>query len=136
MRNNPVAATLTVYLAEDDIDDQELITEAFSEINPSIQLITFTTGKKFIQYIEEASLSGVPDLILLDYNMPEMTGAEILQQLQKNEQFRSVVKLVWSTSSSMLFEKTCIELGAKAYLVKPSNISGLQDIVRKMLSFL
>jgi CheY-like chemotaxis protein len=126
---------LKILLAEDDIDDQELLVEAFSEIDPAIQLNSFSTGKKFLNHLEKLPDSEIPNMIILDYNIPEINGAEILEKLESDKRYQHVVKLVWSTSNSALYENSCLSLGAKAYLVKPSNITALMDLAKKMLSF-
>jgi len=126
---------VTSLLAEDDIDDQELLEEAFREIDPRIRILSFTSGRQFIQYLDALPDHSIPDLIVLDYNIPEITGADILRHVEEKPRYRTIVKLVWSTSSASLFEKTCMSLGARAYLVKPSNISGLVEMARRMLSF-
>jgi CheY-like chemotaxis protein len=126
---------MTILLAEDDLDDQELLNEAFSGIDPSIEMFSFTTGKKFISHLENLADDEIPDLIILDYNIPEMNGAEILKYLEQSRRYQKVVKLVWSTSDSPLYQNSCLQYGARAYLVKPSNISGLTELARKMLSF-
>lgn len=126
---------LKILLAEDDIDDQELLAEAFSEIDPAIQLDSFSTGKKFLNYLEELPDSEIPNMIILDYNIPEINGAEILEKLESDKRYQHVIKLVWSTSNSAMYENSCLSLGAKAYLVKPSNITALRDLAKKMLSF-
>jgi CheY-like chemotaxis protein len=126
---------LKILLAEDDIDDQELLAEAFSEIDPAIQLDSFSTGKKFLNYLEELPDSEIPNMIILDYNIPEINGAEILEKLESDKRYQHVIKLVWSTSNSSLYENSCLSLGAKAYLVKPSNITALMELAKKMLSF-
>jgi CheY-like chemotaxis protein len=126
---------LKILLAEDDIDDQELLAEAFSEIDPAIQLDSFSTGKKFLNHLEKLPDSEIPNMIILDYNIPEINGAEILEKLESDKRYQHVIKLVWSTSNSSLYENSCLSLGAKAYLVKPSNITALMDLAKKMLSF-
>jgi response regulator RpfG family c-di-GMP phosphodiesterase len=124
---------MTVLLAEDDIDDQELLAEAFSEIDPDIRLIPFTSGRKFLSYLDE--VPEVPDMVVLDYNIPEMNGAEILKHLQEDRRYHTVTKLVWSTSDSSHYERSCIALGAKAYLIKPTSVTGLVDLAQRMVSY-
>jgi CheY-like chemotaxis protein len=124
-----------IFLAEDDIDDQELLTDSLNEVNPSIQLICFSSGKKILKYLEELPAPDLPSMIILDYNIPEMNGAEILKQLE-DRRYSQVIKLVWSTSDSPTYKNNCLSLGASAYFVKPSNLSALQDVVRQMLAFI
>ena len=131
---NLTTASLTVFLAEDDLDDQDLLKDAFLQIDPSIQFFSFSTGKKILSQLENHNT--VPDLVILDYNIPEMNGAEILQHINEKEQYQSIVKIVWSTSDSPFYENACLALGAKAYFVKPSTLSGLSQMTRIMLSYI
>lgn len=127
-------STLTVFVAEDDIDDQEFLQEAFIEIAPKTEIHSFTTGKKFLNNLEQSIKT--PALIILDYNIPELNGAEILKFLRDSEEYKDTVKIVWSTSNSPTYENSCLSLGAHAYFVKPSNYSGFSELAKKMLSYL
>jgi CheY-like chemotaxis protein len=123
-------------LVEDDIDDQEFLEEAIHSLAPGIQLKSFTSSLKFIKELESTSDDLLPGLVVLDYNIPEINGAEILKHLNQHERYSSISKIIWSTSNSEEFRKNCLELGAKAYLVKPSSFSGINDIAREILSFM
>lgn len=131
--NSPLSRT--IFLAEDDIDDQEFLKEALHAIDASVQLVSFSTGIKFMNGLSETSDEKLPDLIVLDYNIPELNGAEILEQLAKQERYAAIPKLVWSTSDSELYRQNCLAFGAKAYLVKPSSISGISAIAKEMLTY-
>jgi CheY-like chemotaxis protein len=133
LKNLDPISKLTVLLAEDDIDDQELLKDAFLKINPSIQMVSFTSGKKFLHTLE--NLDTAPHMVILDYNIPEMNGAEILQHLNGHLQYKSMVKIVWSTSNSPFYKNSCLALGAHAYFVKPSTLAGLEQMAQEMLSF-
>ena len=124
----------TIFLAEDDLDDQEFLQEAMLSINPHIQLISFTSGLKFLKHITSLDDVLLPKLIVLDYNIPEMNGSEILEHLKQSERYKNIPKIVWSTSDSQLYRQTCLRFGASAYLVKPSSVVGIAAIAREMLS--
>jgi len=130
-----VSGTRTIFLAEDDIDDQEFLKDALLTIDPTIQLLSFSSGLKFIHSLSEASDSQLPFLIILDYNIPELNGAEILEHLQKQERYSAIPKVVWSTSDSQLYRQNCLKKGASAYLVKPSSIRGIAETAKEMLDF-
>lgn len=125
---------LTVLLAEDDLDDQELLCEAFQKINPEIELLSYTTGKKLLATLKNMDVT--PDLIILDYNIPEMNGAEILKEIGNSNSFSHTIKIVWSTSDSPQYINSCLSLGADAYFVKPSSLSALMELAERMLSYL
>ena len=122
-----------IFLAEDDIDDQELLIEAFAHFDNSISVKVVNNGKKALSFLENLSPKQSPCLIVLDYNLPELSGAEILQKLNQSKLFDNVTKVVWSTSNSPVYESVCIALGAKAYLVKPNDISGMNKLAELML---
>lgn len=125
----------TIFLAEDDMDDQEFLTEALRAIDDSIRLFSFSTGIKFMNGLSQTSDEDLPGLIVLDYNIPELNGAEILAQLSQQERYAAIPKLVWSTSDSELYRQNCLAFGASAYLVKPSSIKGISAIAEEMLAY-
>ena len=129
-QENPASETF-IFLAEDDIDDQELLVEAFTRLDNTISIRAVNNGKKALGLLE--NLSHNPCLIVLDYNLPELSGAEILERLNTMKRFEDITKVVWSTSNSPVYERICLDLGAKAYLVKPNDISGINRLAQLML---
>lgn len=124
-----------ILLAEDDIDDQELLTDAINNLDSSIKVYAISNGNKAVAYLEALKDEALPQLIVLDYNLPEMNGEEILEKLSKNKRYDIIPKIVWSTSNSALYKTKCLQLGAKAYMVKPSDFSGIEDLAKQMLEF-
>ena len=124
-----------ILLGEDDIDDQEILEEIFSDVDPSCRLKFINNGKKLISHLEDVKDEHLPCLIILDYNMPELNGAEILKTLDGNTRLKKVPKIIWSTSNAPAYRTKCMELGASDYLVKPSKINMLEDMVKHMLSY-
>jgi CheY-like chemotaxis protein len=121
-----------IVLAEDDIDDQEFFIDAFSNFSRDIKIFTVNNGNKAIKVLQSLTQLKTPRLIILDYNLPEVNGADILKMLNQNQQFIDVPKVVWSTSSSPIYERMCLDFGAHAYLVKPSNIEGMENLAQEM----
>ena len=122
-----------ILLCEDDPDDQELLTEVFSSIDNSFILFFVNNGKEVLSALEKLKDEHLPCLIVLDYNMPGMNGAEILREISSNSRYQNIPKIVWSTSSSAQFRNTCLKLGAKDYIIKPSSHEDLEKIARYML---
>ena len=123
-----------ILLGEDDIDDQEILEEIFSTIDTSCNLQFFNSGRKVISHLENAD-DDLPCLIVLDFNMPELNGAEILKILSRNQKLKPIPKIIWSTSNAPVYKAMCLELGASDYLVKPSKINELENMVKHMLSY-
>lgn len=124
-----------ILIGEDDIDDQEILQEVFADIDSNCELKFITNGRKLISFLEALPPQELPSLIVLDYNMPELNGEEILRKLQNSKEFKNIPKILWSTSSVSANKTKCVELGASDFLVKPSTIEKLEEIARYMLSF-
>jgi CheY-like chemotaxis protein len=77
----------------------------------------------------------LPRLIVLDYNMPELNGAEILKELKRNPRYNGIPKIIWSTSGSELYKKQCLDSGAQEYFIKPSSMKELEVIARHLLTY-
>ena len=124
-----------IFLVEDDIDDQELLQDAMHAINPSVGLVCFMYGKKFIEELEKTPPEMLPQLIILDYNIPELNGADLLRYLQTNSRYDKICKVIWSTSNSDKFKTDCLALGARDYVLKPSNFADMTALANIFLSF-
>jgi CheY-like chemotaxis protein len=123
-----------ILFGEDDKDDEEFLEEIFSEVDPSFSLQFINNGRELIRSLNEKEDNHLPCLIVLDYNMPELNGAEILKGLKENKRYDTIPKVVWSTSGSDTYKNICLELGVAAYIIKPSHVKELKDIVRYMIS--
>lgn len=124
-----------ILLAEDDCDDQELLENAFNQIDPSWKVVCIPNGKKFVSYLAEIADQQLPALLVLDYNIPELTGVEILKLLNNESRYQEIPKIIWSTSSSPFFKAASIELGVSDYITKPNDLASFLSIAKHMLSF-
>ena len=124
---------LTILLAEDDIDDQELLTEAFVEADPSVAIVIAPNGAKAVAHLESLPPEQLPDLIVLDYNMPELDGAQVLQILNSNQYYIPISKVILSTSPSPYYKDACLSLGADGYFTKPSSYGEMGSLIKEIL---
>jgi CheY-like chemotaxis protein len=123
-----------ILLGEDDADDQEMLKEVFESIDASFILFFVNNGSEVLSVLEKLKAGQMPCLIVLDYNMPGLNGADILRELGTNERHKNIPKIVWSTSTSEKFRTLCLELGAVDYVIKPSNVIDLEKTARYMIS--
>ena len=124
-----------ILIGEDDIDDQEILEEIFLSIDPSLNLTFINDGEKIVSYLQNASTENLPGLMIFDYNMPHLNGAEILRSIHQNQKVKNIPKIIWSTANAEGFKNLCLQLGACEYLVKPSSFSDLKSMIKGMLSF-
>src|ERR671927_27466 len=132
---NTKNANLTIFLADDDEDDQELLKEAFITINSSVNFYLAENGKEALHYLKSLPPASLPCLIVLDYNMPELNGAEVLKVIAGEEKYTDVPKVIWTTSNSEIHKDYCLSIGAYDYLVKPDNIRDIEKMARRMLQY-
>lgn len=126
-------------LVEDNIGDVVLFQHALEKVDPSIRLQVAEDGitaLAFLSAFETEAKPGIPDLILLDLNLPRMSGAEVILKIHKNP-ILSLIPLVVLTSSQHERDvlgswdpRRCL------YLVKPSTFQELVDLVRQIVAFL
>jgi CheY-like chemotaxis protein len=125
----------TILFGEDDIDDIDFLRDAFSAVDNSFALLFIDKGRKLIATLEALPDDKLPCLLVLDYNMPELNGAEILVHLELNKRYASIPKIIWSTSGSDTYKNKCLELGAVDYVIKPGNVKDYIATVQYMLTF-
>jgi CheY-like chemotaxis protein len=123
-----------ILLGEDDADDREMLKEVFASIDTAFILFFVNNGSEILSALEKLKDDQMPCLIVLDYNMPGLSGADILRELSTNERYKIIPKVVWSTSGSEKFRNICLELGAVDYVIKPNNLIKLEEVARYMLS--
>lgn len=130
--NNP---SLIIFLADDDEDDQQLLKDAFTTIDANIAFYMADNGKQAINRLSSLDSNELPCLIVLDYNMPELNGAEVLKQIMQEQRYIKVPKVIWTTSNSPIYKEYCLSIGADDYLVKPDNIHDIEKMARRMLQY-
>ena len=127
--------SFTILFAEDDPDDRQLLLEAFSTIDATLYLHMVEDGKSALAYLEASADPDLPCLIVLDYNMPELSGAEVLKHICGDERYNKIPKVVLSTSDAPDYVQECLKYGADKYLVKPTSFGKLVSIARELLEW-
>jgi CheY-like chemotaxis protein len=125
------ARSKTVLYADDDADDKLWVTEACQALNSSLQIEFLANGRDVLNYLSAAP-SGLPMLIVLDLNMPELDGRQTLRKLKGDEQYKKIPVIIVTTSSNKVDREICQRLGAELYLIKPDTHSEWQNIIRQM----
>ena len=122
-----------ILLADDDMDDLELLEEAFLLLNPSLLLFKVSSGREGLDYLNNCEDNMLPCLIVLDYNMPDFTGAEILETILREDRYKKIPSVIWSTSNTKLYKEISLQRGAKHYYQKPHNFQDILNLAQEML---
>lgn len=124
---------MTILTVDDDIEDQDLFTEAVNIIDPSIICLKANDGIEGHELLFNPNTHLTIDYIFLDINMPKMNGIEFLTLIKKSELFNEIPVYMLSTSCSQSEKAKIILLGAQM-LEKQSqfkmNISMLSSIIK------
>ncbi len=134
-QNARVPTPKFILLGEDDLDDQEFLSDTLRSIDDNFKFKSVENGRALIQFLAGLGDNDLPDLIILDYNLPLLNGAEILQILNESPRYAAIPKIVWSTSKSPACKADCLRMGASDYVVKPNDMSTLKEVATYMLSF-
>ena len=122
-------------MADDDFEDLELVEDAIKRIDANAAMHKVSNGKAAIEFLSKQPDDKLPCLIILDYNMPELTGSQVLSTICKEDRYSDIPKVILSTSSTSLHIQECLSNGATDYLVKPNNMKDMDILAKKMLSF-
>lgn len=115
-----------ILLVEDDVLDVELAFMAFNDHGWRDRVTVARDGQEALDYLTRqgeyaARPANDPDLVLLDLNMPRVSGYDVLRQVKADEQLRHIPVVVLTSSGDDGDRELCIRLGADAYTVKPFN---------------
>ena len=131
MTSYPVRS-LSIILTDDDEDDCEIFEEAIEEIDDKVQIDTLQHGKALMDYLVD-TLNELPDILFLDINMPYKNGYECLEEIRDNPRLKSLCVIIYSTSDSPRDIKKAYDLGADAFIQKPSRYEDLKNVLQKVL---
>jgi CheY-like chemotaxis protein len=121
----------SVLLVEDNPADANLVEEALQEAQLDCELCIMTNGEQVIQLIEkleEDKAKQLPDLVLLDLNLPKVTGDAVLERVRRSSRCRDAKVFIISSSDAPTDRKRAMELGAIGYFSKPSNLAEYMEI--------
>ena len=122
-----------ILLVEDSAGDAQLTQEAIDELGLSmITLHVARDGEAAIQYLESSAL---PDLIILDLNLPKMNGKEVLLCVKTSERLKAIPIIVLSTSMAPEDVKRSYELHANCYITKPTDLDAFIDMIARIADF-
>jgi len=127
-----------VLLVEDSPGDVRLTRDAFRETNESIRLHVAVDGVEAMDFLKKRGLfvdSPRPDFILLDLNIPKMDGREVLAQIKKDNDLKTIPTIILTTSDSEADIRKSYELQANCYLNKPVQLEDFENVVKSINDF-
>ncbi len=127
-----------VLYAEDEEDDAFMLELAFKKVALGSKLVIVDNGEAAIDYLSgkgqfaDRAQFPLPGLVLLDLNIPLVSGLKVLEWIRQQPQFSSLPVVVYTSSEQPQDLKLAQELGANDYIVKPPLIENICEFVRQL----
>ena len=123
----------SVLLIEDDLFDTMMAQKSFAKFNVPHQLHTAFNGEEALDRLlgrgELAPIEPLPELILLDLNMPRMNGLEFLAEMRATPELRDIPVFITTTSDMERERVAATELAVSGYILKPLDFESGHDMV-------
>ena len=122
-----------ILLVDDDIDDRLIFEEILQEIDDESLLVYAENGLEMVALLDKTQEEELPDMIILDQNMPKMTGKESLVFLKENPRYQTIPTIIYSTYQVKDFYRECLLLGAQDVVDKPDSIQAYREMIEHFL---
>lgn len=131
----PQKKILKILIADDDPDDRKLVDLAFKEAELDHTLNFVKNGQELMLYLEQigiAEKTELPDLILLDLNMPGKDGRVALKEIKSNPKLQKLTIIIFSTCISEEDKAFISELGVNEFITKPPSFYELVHMIKNI----
>jgi len=132
------ARPIQILLVEDNPGDLELMLEALEESKMMINLTLAKDGEEAMAVLyrqEGHEQDPVPDIVLLDLNLPKKDGREVLAEIKADEKLHRIPVVILTTSAAESDILRAYELNANCYITKPVGLQQFLEVVNSIKSF-
>ena len=132
------ASLIQILLVEDSLADIELTLEALEEAKVANEVNVVRDGAEAVDYLRRRgahAYAARPDLVILDLNLPKLSGQEVLADLKGDPCLRRIPVAVLTTSSAEADVVRSYDLGANCYLTKPVDVQQFLKVVQSIEDF-
>jgi len=125
----------TILLVDDDPEDRDILLDALDTLNAKDVISFAENGEEALALLNRYGQVGkIPNVIVLDLNMPRMGGTQTLQQLKKDPRYKHIPVIIYSTSINPLEKEECMLIGAHSYIIKPASFKESLDVAQYLIS--
>jgi DNA-binding response OmpR family regulator len=138
---NAAAEAVTIVMIEDDEGHARLIERNIRRAGVNNEIVKFGDGDSALRYLlgPDGSgdwINGQAFLILLDLNLPDMSGVDVLAKVKDNRHTRVAPVVVLTTTDDEREIQRCYDLGANVYITKPVDYESFANAIRQLGLFL
>jgi two-component system, chemotaxis family, response regulator Rcp1 len=129
-----------VLLVEDNPGDVDLIRDSLADVAPHLDITVVGDGAQALDYLSQRGGPGnsaqpLPDLVLLDLNLPKVSGHEVLSEVRRSPDLRALPIIVVTSSDAARDIVTSYALGANSHVTKPGELAAFQRTVKALGNF-
>lgn len=124
---------LNVLLIEDDKIEIMKMHRTLNKLNLKHNIWEANDGEAALKILQDRD--HLPDIILLDLNMPKMNGKEFLRNLKSDNQLQFLPTIILSTSSNHMDLLECFKIGIAGYIIKPLKYEEYVDKIEKVFAY-
>jgi two-component SAPR family response regulator len=124
-----------VIIIEDDLDDQEILTEVFKELNCPNEIIFFGDGEAALDFLVNTAIE--PFIIFSDINLPKLNGVELREKVHNNEDLRlkSIPYLFFTTTAEQKHVIDAYSKSIQGFFIKPHSYDKLKTTIQRILEY-
>jgi len=137
-KNDMKTLTKNILLVDDNIGDGRLINEIMLESKLKIQLSTVTDGLEAIDFLFQKGKyvnAALPNLIILDLNLPKKDGREVLAEIKNNSVIKKIPVIILTASENEGDIMKAYELHANCYITKPLSLEKFTRVLKLIEEF-
>lgn len=125
--------SLNILLIEDDMIEVMKLNRVIASLQLDHKIIEANNGEEALTILELNTI--MPDIILLDLNMPKLSGIEFLSILKKSKDFNCIPTIILTTSNNSRDVLKCFEIGVSGYVIKPLKYEDYVYKIEKLLAY-
>ncbi|MEP7265961.1 MAG: response regulator [Bacteroidota bacterium] len=124
-----------IVIVEDDMEDQEMFSEVFKELNYGNEIVFFNDGQEALSYLTAKTTE--PFIVFSDINMPKLNGMELRKQIHENEDIRlkTIPYLFFTTSAAQEAIIDAYSKSIQGFFVKPSTFQDLKSTMKIIVEY-
>ncbi|MES2371218.1 MAG: response regulator [Bacteroidota bacterium] len=123
----------TIFIADDDEEDVNLLRDSITERNAMASCMTFHNGLVLLNYLKNNEV--IPDLIVLDINMPVKNGFLTLHELRLDPQLANIPVIMLTSSARKEDEERCHQMGCRSFIRKPDSLQDYITLAERLLLY-
>jgi CheY-like chemotaxis protein len=120
-----------ILLVDDDADDRQVFEDILRDMDPDTLLECAENGLEMVAILDKMPDDELPDMIILDQNMPKMTGKDSLIFLRESNRYSHIPTILYSTWQVRDFYRECLELGATDVIAKPDTLQAYRGMIEQ-----